>query len=156
VEILIATVALLGVQDLCTVTQVSSLLREITAPLFFLNRNFPTSLKDLFHIRVDPQNFDVLATWRRTDTFRPPRMVLSWLDSGLRSSQLSAFSHFLESVPHKSIRYITLLWNFDILTSPVLPQIVALLESIRASGVEELTCMGFCDGTVSLSVTGLT
>ncbi|KAG1837292.1 hypothetical protein DFJ58DRAFT_846564, partial [Suillus subalutaceus] len=156
VEILIATtVALLGVQDLRTVTQVSSLLREIAAPLFFLNRNFPTSPKDLFHIRVDPQNFDVLATWRRTDTFRPPRMVLSWLDSGLRSSQLSAFSHFLESVPHKSIRYITLLWNFDILTSPVLPQIVALLESIRASGVEELTCMGFCDGTVSSSVTGL-
>ncbi|KAG1864310.1 hypothetical protein DFJ58DRAFT_724932 [Suillus subalutaceus] len=125
VEILIATVALLGVQDLRTV-----------------HKNFPTSPKDLFHIRVDPQNFDVLATWRRTDTFRPPRMVLSWLDSGLRSSQLSAFSHFLESVPHKSIRYITLLWNFDILTSPVLPQIVALLESIRASGVEELTCMG--------------
>jgi hypothetical protein len=155
VEILIATVALLGVQDLRTVTQVSSLLREITAPLFFLNRNFPTSPKDLFHIRVDPQNFDVLATWRRMDTFRPPRMVLSWLDSGLRSSQLSAFSHFRESVPHKSIRYITLLWNFDILTSPVLPQIVALLESICASGVEELTCMGFCDGTVSSSVTGL-
>ncbi|KAG2092147.1 uncharacterized protein F5147DRAFT_779767 [Suillus discolor] len=126
VEILI-TVALLGAQDLRSVTQVSSLLREIAAPLFFLDRNFPTSLKDLFHIRVDSPNFD-----------------------------LSAFSHFLESVPRKSIQYITLFWNFDILTSPVLSQIVTLLETIHASGVEELTCMGFCDGTVSLSVTGLT
>jgi hypothetical protein len=63
-EILITTVTLLGVQDLRSVTQVSSLLREIAALLFFLNRNFPTSPKDLFHIRVDPQNFDVLATWR--------------------------------------------------------------------------------------------
>lgn len=89
------------------------------------------------------------------DTFRPPRMMLSWLDSDLRSSQLSAFSHFLNSVPHKSIRFITLFWNFNILTSPVLSQIVTLLEGIRASGVEELTCMGFCDKAVSPSVTGL-
>ncbi|KAG1846349.1 hypothetical protein C8R48DRAFT_779579 [Suillus tomentosus] len=156
VEILIVTVALLGARDLRSVTQVSSLLREIAAPLFFLDRNFPTSPKDLFHIRVDSPNFDVLTTWRRMDTFRPPRMVLGWLEPNLRSSQLSAFSHFLESVPRKSIRYITLFWNFDILTSPVLSQIVTLLETIRASGVEELTCMGFCDGAVSSSVTGLT
>lgn len=156
VEILIVTVALLGARDLRSVTQVSSLLREIAAPLFFLDRNFPTSPKDLFHIRVDSPNFDVLTTWRRMDTFRPPRMVLGWLEPNLRSSQLSAFSHFLESVPCKSIRYITLFWNFDILTSPVLSQIVTLLETIHASGVEELTCMGFCDGAVSSSVTGLT
>ncbi|KAG1833218.1 hypothetical protein F4604DRAFT_1694492, partial [Suillus subluteus] len=154
-EILIAAVALLGAQDLRSVTQVSSLLREIAAPLFFLNRKFPTSPKDLLHIRVDSPNFDVLSTWRRMDTFRPPRMMLSWLDSDLRSSQLSAFSHFLNSVPHKSIRFITLFWNFNILTSPVLSQIVTLLEGIRASGVEELTCMGFCDKAVSPSVTGL-
>ncbi|KAG1823060.1 hypothetical protein EV424DRAFT_1346534 [Suillus variegatus] len=118
-EILIAAIALLGAQDLRSVTQVSSLLREIAAPLFFLNRKFPTSPKDLLHIR------------------------------------LSAFSHFLNSVPHKSIRFITLFWNFNILTSPVLSQIVTLLEGIRASGVEELTCMGFCDKAVSPSVTGL-
>ncbi|KAG2747127.1 hypothetical protein P692DRAFT_20739637, partial [Suillus brevipes Sb2] len=154
-EILIATVALLGAQDLRSVTQVSSLLREIAAPLFFLDRNFPTSPQDLFHIHVDSPNFDVLSTWRRTDTFRPPRMVLSWLDSDVRSSQLSAFSHFLESVPRKSIRYITLFWNFNILTSPILSQIIRFLENIRASGVEELTCMGFCDGAVSPSLTGL-
>jgi hypothetical protein len=82
-EILITTVALLGAQDLRSVTQVSSLLREIAVPLFFLDRNFPTSPQDLFHIRVDSPNFDVLSTWRRMDTFRPPRMVLSWLDSDL-------------------------------------------------------------------------
>jgi hypothetical protein len=156
VEILIATVALLGAQDLRSVTQVSSLLREIAAPLFFVQRDFPTSPKNLFHIRVDSPNFDVLSTWRQMDNFCPPRMVLSWLDSDLRSSQISALSHFLESVPHKSIKYITLFWNFDILTSPVLSQMVALLENIRASGVEELTCMGFCDGAVSPSITGLT
>ncbi|KAG2052062.1 hypothetical protein BDR06DRAFT_1009779 [Suillus hirtellus] len=75
----------------------------------------------------------------------------------LRSvTQISALSHFLKSVPHKSIKYITLFWNFDILTSLVLSQMVALLENIRASGVEELTCMGFCDGAVSPSITGLT
>ncbi|KAG2107659.1 uncharacterized protein F5147DRAFT_653187 [Suillus discolor] len=155
-EILIATVALLGAQDLCSVTQVSSLLREIAAPLFFIQRNFPTSPKNLFHIRVDSPNFDVLSTWRRMDNFCPPRMVLSWLDSDLRSSQISALSHFLKSIPHKSITYITLFWNFDISTSPVLSQIVALLENICASDVKELTCMGFCDGAVSPSITGLT
>ncbi|KAG1797462.1 uncharacterized protein HD556DRAFT_1306600 [Suillus plorans] len=132
-EILIATVALLGAQDLHSVTQVSSLLREIAAPLFFVQRDFPTSPKNLFHIRVDSPNFDVLSTWRWMDNFCLP-----------------------ESIPHKSIKYITLFWNFDILTSPVLSQMVALLENICASGVEELTCMGFCDGAVSLSITGLT
>ncbi|KAG0697708.1 hypothetical protein DFH29DRAFT_878513 [Suillus ampliporus] len=126
-EILITTITLLAVRDLCSVTQVSSLLREITALLFFLDKNFPTSPQDLFHICVDLPNFDILSTWRRMDTFRLPRMVLSWLDSDLQSSQLSAFLHFLE-----------------------------LLENIHASGVEELMCMGFCNGTVSPSVTGLT
>ncbi|KAG1836142.1 hypothetical protein DFJ58DRAFT_735186 [Suillus subalutaceus] len=157
VEIPIATVAHLGAQDLHSVMQVSSLLREIAVPLFFLDRNFLTSPQDLFHIRVDSPNFDVLSTWRQMDTFRPPHMVLSWLDSDLRSSQLSAFLHFLESIPHKLIRYITLFWNFNIhiLTSSILSQIVRLLEKICASGVEELTCMGFCDGAVSPSVTGL-
>ncbi|KAG1905192.1 uncharacterized protein F5891DRAFT_1183129 [Suillus fuscotomentosus] len=69
---------------------------------------------------------------------------------------ISTLSHFLESIPHKLIKYITLFWNFDILTSPVLSQMIALLENICPSGVEELTCMGFCDGTVSPSITGLT
>lgn len=136
--------------------QVCSLLREIAGPLFFANRNFPTSPKDLFHIHVDSHNFDILSTWIRMDNFRPPRMMLCWLDSELRAPQLSAFSHFLQSVPHKSIRYITLFWNFDILVSPILPQIITFLESIRASGCEELTCMGFCLRVGSSAVASLT
>ncbi|KAG2744341.1 hypothetical protein P692DRAFT_20696339, partial [Suillus brevipes Sb2] len=155
VEILIVIVTLLGTQDLRSVTQVCSLLREIAGPLFFVNRNFPTSPQDLFHIRVDSPNFDVLTTWRRMDTFRPPRMMLCWLNSDLQPPQLSAFSYFLQSVPSKSIRYLTLFWNFDILNSPVLPQIVAFLENIRASGCEELTCVGLGDRAGPSSVTGL-
>ncbi|KAG1822762.1 uncharacterized protein BJ212DRAFT_1296730 [Suillus subaureus] len=155
VEILITTIALLGALDLHLVTQVSSLLREIAMLLFFLDRNFPTSLQDLFHICVDSPNFDILSTWRQMDTFHLPHMVLSWLDLDLQSSQLSAFSHFLESIPCKLIQYITLFWNFNILTSPILSQIVRLLENICASSVKELTCMGFCDDAVSPSVTGL-
>jgi hypothetical protein len=81
-------------------------------------------------------------------------MMLCWLDPDLRSKQLSAFSHFLQSIPHKSTRYITLLWNFDILSSPVLPEIITFLENIRASGCEELTCIGLCDHVGSSSVTG--
>ncbi|KAG1866119.1 hypothetical protein F4604DRAFT_1928132 [Suillus subluteus] len=74
----------------------------------------------------------------------------------LRSlTQLSAFSHFLHSAPQKSIRFITLFWDFDIVTSPILPQIIAFLANIRASGCEELTCMGFCDGVHPSSVNGL-
>lgn len=140
------------------VTQICSLLREIAGPLFFINRNFPTSPQDMFHIRVDSHNFDVLLTWIRMDTFRPPRMMLCWLDPDLRSTQLSAFSYFLQSVPHKSIRYITLFWNFDILTCSVLPQIVTVLENIRASGCEDMTCMSFHGrvGSYASSVTGLT
>ncbi|KAG1720363.1 hypothetical protein EDD22DRAFT_854652 [Suillus occidentalis] len=154
-EVLIAIVGLLGPHDLRSLTQVSSLLREIAGPIFFVNRNFPTSPQDMFHIRVDSPNFDVLATWVRMDTFRSPRMMLCWLNSDLRSSQLSAFLHFLHFVPRKSIRYITLFWNFDIVTSPILPLIVTFLENIRASGCEELTCMGFCDGVHPPSVSGL-
>ncbi|KAG1856268.1 hypothetical protein C8R48DRAFT_776092 [Suillus tomentosus] len=155
-EILIAIVALLGVQDLRCVTQVCSLFREIAGPLFFVNRSFPTSPQDMFHIRVDSHNFDVLLTWIRMDTFRPPRMMLCWLDPDVRSTQLSAFSHFLQSVPHKSIRYITLFWNFDILTCSIFPHIVSVLETIRAFGCEDLTCMGFYSRVGSSSVTGLT
>ncbi|KAG1832892.1 hypothetical protein DFJ58DRAFT_847918 [Suillus subalutaceus] len=157
-EILFAIVALLGVEDLRCVTQICSLLREIAGPLFFINRNFPTSPQDMFHIRVDSHNFDVLLTWIRMDTFRPLRMMLCWLDPDLRSTQLSAFSYFLQSVPHKSIRYITLFWNFDILTCSVLPQIVTVLENIRASGCEDMTCMSFHGhiGSYASSVTGLT
>ncbi|KAG2151506.1 hypothetical protein DEU56DRAFT_752399 [Suillus clintonianus] len=155
-EMLTAIVALLGAQDLRCVTQVCSLLREIAGPLFFVNRSFPTSPQDMFHIQVDSYNFDVLLTWIRMDTFRPPRMMLCWLDPDVRSTQLSAFSHFLQSVPHKSIRYITLFWNFDILTCLVLPQIITVFENIRASGCEDLTCMGFCSRVGSSSVTGLT
>ncbi|KAG1837608.1 hypothetical protein C8R48DRAFT_782650 [Suillus tomentosus] len=155
-EILIAIVALLGVQDLRCVTQVCSLFREIAGPLFFVNRSFPTSPQDMFHICVDSHNFDVLLTWIRMDTFRPPRMMLCWLDPDVRSTQLSAFSHFLQSVPHKSIRYITLFWNFDILTCSIFPHIVSVLETIRAFGCEDLTCMGFYSRVGSLSVTGLT
>lgn len=155
VEILIVIVTLLGTQDLRSVTQVCSLLREIAGPLFFVNRNFPTSPQDLFHIRVDSPNFDVLTTWRWMDTFRPPRMMLCWLNSDLQPPQLSAFLYFLQSVPSKSIRYITLFWSFDILNSPVLPQIIAFLENIRASGCEELTCIGLGDRVGSSSITGL-
>jgi hypothetical protein len=82
--------------------------------------------------------------------------MLCWLNSDLRSSQLSAFLHFLHFVPQKSIRYITLFWNFDIVTSLILPLIVTFLENICASGCEELTCMGFCDGVCPSSVNGLT
>lgn len=155
-EILITIIAHLGAQDLRCVTQVCSLFREIGGPLFFVNRGFPTSPQDMFHIRVDSYNFDVLLTWIRMDTFHPPRMMLCWLDPDVRSMQLSAFSHFLQSVPHKSIRYITLFWNFNILTCSALPQIVSVLETIRASGCEELTCMGFCGRSGPSSVTGLT
>ncbi|KAG2094527.1 hypothetical protein BD769DRAFT_1678598 [Suillus cothurnatus] len=70
-------------------------------------------------------------------------------------TQLSVFSHFLQSVPSKSIWYITLFWNFDILNSPVLPHIVTFLENIHASGCEELTCIGLGDCLDSLSVTRL-
>ncbi|KAG1849596.1 hypothetical protein C8R48DRAFT_778527 [Suillus tomentosus] len=155
-EILITIVALLGTQNLRYVTQVCSLFREIAGPLFFANRSFPTSPQDMFHIRVDSYNFDVLLTWIRMDTFRPPHMMLCWLDPDVRSTQLSAFSHFLQSVPHKSIRYITLFWNFDILACSLLPQIVTVFETIRASGCEDLTCMGFYSCAGSSSVTGLT
>ncbi|KAG1894226.1 uncharacterized protein F5891DRAFT_1195508 [Suillus fuscotomentosus] len=71
-------------------------------------------------------------------------------------TQLSAFSHFLQSVPHKSIRYITLFWNFDILTCSIFPHIASVLETIRAFGCEDLMCMGFYSRVGSLSVTGLT
>ncbi|KAG1726335.1 hypothetical protein EDD22DRAFT_961451 [Suillus occidentalis] len=155
-EILVLIVALLGAQDMRCVAQVCSLLREIAGPLFFSNRNFPTSPKDLFYIRVDSPSFDILSTWIRMDAFRPPRMMLCWLNSDLRASQLSAFLHFLQSVPHKSIQYITLFWNFDILASPILPQILTFLENIRASGCEELTCMGFYHFAGSSGVTKLT
>lgn len=102
-EVLIAITGLLGAHDLHSLTQVSSLLREIAGPIFFVNRNFPTSPQDMFHIRVDSPNFDVLATWIRMDTFRSPCMMLCWLNSDLRPSQLSAFLHFLHFVPQKSI-----------------------------------------------------
>ncbi|KAG1854334.1 hypothetical protein C8R48DRAFT_776723 [Suillus tomentosus] len=155
-EILVLIVVLLGAQDMRRVAQVCSLLREIAGPLFFANRNFPTSPKDLFHICVDSSSFDILSTWIRMDAFRPPRMMLCWLGSDLRASQLSAFLHFLQSVPHKSIQYITLFWNFDILASPILPEIITFLEDIRASGCEELTCMGFHHSVGSSCVTRLT
>ncbi|KAG1785673.1 uncharacterized protein HD556DRAFT_1450437 [Suillus plorans] len=102
-EILITIIALLGMQNLCYVTQVCSLFREIAGPLFFANRSFPTSPQDMFHICVDSYNFDVLLTWIHMDTFRPPHMMLCWSDPDVCSTQLSAFSHFLQSVPHKSI-----------------------------------------------------
>ncbi|KAG0698981.1 hypothetical protein DFH29DRAFT_1002368 [Suillus ampliporus] len=143
-EILILIVAFLGAQDMHYVAHVCSLLREIAGLLFSANQNFPTSPQDLCHIHVDSPNFDVLPTWIQMDTFHPPRMMLCWLDSDLRAPQLSAFSHFLQSVPHKSIRYVTLFWNFNILASPILPQIITFLENICASGCEELMCMGFC------------
>ncbi|KAG2138747.1 hypothetical protein BD769DRAFT_1663475 [Suillus cothurnatus] len=155
-EILVLIVALLGARDMCCVAQVCSLLREIAGPLFFSNRNFPTSPKDLFHIHVDSPSFDILSTWIWMDAFRPPRMMLCWLNPDLRASQLSAFLHFLQSVPHKSIQYITLFWNFDILTSPILPQILTFLENIHASGCKELTCMGFYHFVGSSGVTRLT
>jgi len=107
-EVLIAIVALLSVHDLCSITRVCSLLREITGPIFFVNRNFPTLLQDMVHICVDSPNFDVLATWIWMDTFCPPRMMLCWLNSDLGPSQLSAFSHFLHFVCQKSIQYIML------------------------------------------------
>ncbi|KAG1844865.1 hypothetical protein C8R48DRAFT_780086 [Suillus tomentosus] len=155
-EILIAIVAPLGAQDLRRVAQVCSLFREITGPLFFVNRSFPTSPQDMFHIHVDSYNFDVLLTWIHMDNFRPPRMMLCWLDPDVRPMQLSAFAYFLQSVPHKSIRYVTLFWNFDILTCPALPQIVTVFETIRASGCEDLTCMGFSSRVGPSSVAGLT
>ncbi|KAG1878999.1 hypothetical protein F4604DRAFT_1923686 [Suillus subluteus] len=154
-EILILIVALLGAQDMRYVAQVCSLLREIAGPLFFANRNFPTSPDDQCHIHVNSPNFDILPTWIRMDTFRLPRMMLCWLDSDLRAPQLSAFSHFLQSVPHKSIQYITLFWNFDILASPILPQIITFFENVRASGCQELTCMGFCHFFGSSAITKL-
>jgi hypothetical protein len=49
-----------------------------------------------------------------------------------------------------------LFWNFDIVTSQILPQIVAFLENIQAFGCEELTYMGFCNGVQLSSVNGLT
>ncbi|OJA10243.1 hypothetical protein AZE42_12877 [Rhizopogon vesiculosus] len=49
-----------------------------------------------------------------------------------------------------------LFWNFDILSSLVLPEIITFLKSIWSSGCEDLTCMGFYDHVGSLSVTGLT
>ncbi|KAG2342974.1 hypothetical protein BDR05DRAFT_1000291 [Suillus weaverae] len=102
-EILIVIASLLGAGDLRTLTQVSSLLREIAGPLFFTNRNFPTSSNDLFTLHVNSPNFDVLTIWRRTDTFHPPCMMLCWIEADVRLAQLSAFSHFLQSVPCKSI-----------------------------------------------------
>jgi hypothetical protein len=129
-EILVLIVALLGAQDMRCVAQVCSLLREIAGPLFFSNRNFPTSPKDLFHIRVDSPSFDILSTWIWMDAFRPPRMMVCWLNPDLRASQLSVFLPFLQSVPHKLIQYITLFWNFNILASPILPK---SLHSSRTS-----------------------
>ncbi|KAG1738165.1 uncharacterized protein EDB91DRAFT_1249485 [Suillus paluster] len=156
VETLSAIASLLGVGDLHSLTQVSSLLREIAGPLFFANRNFSTSLQETCYLRVDSPNFDVLMTWRRMDTFCPPRMVLCWIDVDVRPAQLSTFLHFLQSIPQKSIRFITLFWSFDILTSLIFPQITNFLENIRASGCEELTCMEFCHDTGLSSVSGLT
>jgi len=155
-EILVLIIALLGARDMRCVAQVCSLLREIARPLFFSNRNFPTSPKDLFHIRVDSPSFDILSTWIWMDAFHPPRMMLCWLNPDLRALQLSAFLHFLQSVPHKSIQYITLFWNFDILALPILPQILTFLENIHASGCEELMCMGFYHFVGSSGVTRLT
>jgi hypothetical protein len=50
-------------------------LREIAGPIFFVNRNFPISPQDMFHMPVDSPNFDVLATWVQMDTFRSPHMM---------------------------------------------------------------------------------
>ncbi|KAG1744735.1 hypothetical protein EDB19DRAFT_1906449 [Suillus lakei] len=63
-ETLSAIASLLGVGDLHSLTQVSSLLREIAGPLFFANRNFSTVLQDTCYLHVDSPNFDVLMTWR--------------------------------------------------------------------------------------------
>jgi hypothetical protein len=83
-------------------------------------------------------------------------MVLSWIDVDVRPAQLSAFLDFLQSVPRKSIRFITLFWSFDILSSLIFPQIINFLENIRASSCEELTCMGLCRDKGSSSIGGLT
>ncbi|KAG1728476.1 hypothetical protein EDD22DRAFT_853259 [Suillus occidentalis] len=155
-ETLSAIVSLLRVEDLHTLTQVSSRLREIAGPIFFANRNFSTSPEDTCYLHVDSPNFDILTTWRRMDTFRPPRMVLSWIDVDVRPAQLSAFLDFLQSVPRKSIRFITLFWSFDILSSLIFPQIINFLENIRASSCEELMCMGLCRDKGSSSIGGLT
>ncbi|KAG1830935.1 hypothetical protein DFJ58DRAFT_736847 [Suillus subalutaceus] len=80
-EILVLIVALLGARDMRCVAQVCSLLREIAGPLFFSNQNFPTSPKDLFHIRVDSPSFDILSTWIRMDAFRPPRYDVMLVES---------------------------------------------------------------------------
>ncbi|KAG1847813.1 hypothetical protein C8R48DRAFT_779150, partial [Suillus tomentosus] len=156
VEILSAIASLLEVRDLHSLTQVSSLLKEIAGPLFFANRNFSTSPQDTCYLRVDSPNFDVLMTWRRMNTFRPPRMLLCWIDVDVQPAQLSIFLHFLQSVPRKFVRFITLFWSFDILASLIFPQIINFLENVRASGCEELTCMAFCYETSSSSVSGLT
>ncbi|KAG1846425.1 hypothetical protein DFJ58DRAFT_843501 [Suillus subalutaceus] len=141
VEILIIIASPLGVGDLHSLTQVSSVLREIAGPLFFAIRNFPTSPQDMFNLH------DRYFSSTTHDA------VLDEVD--VRPAQLSAFSHFLQSIPRKSLRYITLFWSFNILASPVFPQIIAFLENICASGCEELTCMGFSDYMCSPSVFGL-
>ncbi|KAG1842409.1 hypothetical protein DFJ58DRAFT_732085 [Suillus subalutaceus] len=78
---------------------VETLSAIIAGPIFFANRNFSTSPEDTCYLHVDSPNFDVLTTWRRMDTFRPPRMVLSWIDVDVQPAQLSAFLDFLQSVP---------------------------------------------------------
>jgi len=90
------------------------------------------------------------------NTFRPPRMLLCWIDVDVQPAQLSIFLHFLQSVPRKFVRFITLFWSFDILASLIFPQIINFLENVRASGCEELTCMAFCYETSSSSISGLT
>ncbi|KAG2124284.1 hypothetical protein BD769DRAFT_1669465 [Suillus cothurnatus] len=140
-EILVLIIALLGARDMCCVAQVCSLLREIAGLLFFSNRNFPTSPKDLFHIRVDSPSFDILSTWIQMDAFRPPSICIFALPP-ICPSQIDTIHHTF--------------WNFDILASPILPQILTFLENIRASGCEELTCMGFYHFVGSSGVTRLT
>ncbi|KAG2102821.1 uncharacterized protein F5147DRAFT_776176 [Suillus discolor] len=103
VEILSSIASLLGVRDLHTLTQVSSLLREVSGPPFFANRNFSTSPQDTCYLRVDSPNFDVLMTWRRMYNFRSPCMLLCWIEADVQPAQLSTFLHFLQSVPRKSI-----------------------------------------------------
>jgi hypothetical protein len=135
-ELLLQIVSLLRVDDLRTCTRVSSLFKELAAPLYFGALNFDP--KDSFWITVDHKNCEALLVWRRMARFTALRSLYISLGSS-QDHHFRALDLFFRSPQCANIPAVYLSCYEAPTTSTYF---VNLVEGIRESGCREICYSG--------------
>ncbi|KAF9230557.1 hypothetical protein BU15DRAFT_69097 [Melanogaster broomeanus] len=135
-ELLLQVISLLCVDDLRTCTGLSSLFKELAAPLYFAAFNF--NPKDPFWISVNHKNCKALLVWRRMACFTSLKSLYISLGSS-QDHHLRALDLFFRSPQCANIPTVYLSCYEAQATSA---SFVTLVEGIRESGCREISYSG--------------